>query len=417
LPAFDRPGLEKLLKRRKGLDSEQVQQIIEQAETMWQQFTTASQHAAHTLSAPYNQLTHALTHYLKKVDWTALSLPDRQRELMTWLGELGIGTWALKQLSDVDWQALSEYLQQQQDLSQSQIQQLIYQLREVVHQRIKAPRRWATRSAIATWNFGDRLQDYLRYTEKADLDAPGIQASLSRLLQDAAQTGVEPAALLESPWEQALLITPLRERADMSEAEAEQVFDQIEAVRVHLLEQTQQTESQMRSHFDDLLSQIRQYLGSLQLPDLNADSLKQDLYQMLDLPQAGLELLSDSVGTMLENLPIDSIQQRLSQLNRDTLTTVLKARDDLSETVSSRVIEQVEGVRDQVMQQVEQVQQATQRRLTDLKQQAQQQARATRKAAAIAAWWLFCTALSSLTTAAIAGMLAVTGIHIGTWSF
>jgi gas vesicle protein len=130
----------------------------------------------------------------------------------------------------------------------------------------------------------------------------------------------------------------------------------------------------------------------------------------------GFEKLGDSIESLMENESIESLRDRLGQFNRDTLEALLQARDDVSEAVSHRVVEQVEGVRSQVMQQVEQVQVEAQRRLESLQRQAQRRAEETRKAAMIAAWWLFCMAVTSLTTAAIAGTLGVTGLHIGNWS-
>jgi hypothetical protein len=53
------------------------------------------------------------------------------------------------------------------------------------------------------------------------------------------------------------------------------------------------------------------------------------------------------------------------------------------------------------------LQQEAQLRLESIKMQAEKQAEETRKAAEVASWWLFFTALSSAAAAAGAGALAV----------
>jgi hypothetical protein len=59
------------------------------------------------------------------------------------------------------------------------------------------------------------------------------------------------------------------------------------------------------------------------------------------------------------------------------------------------------------LQRAERLQQEAQLRLESIKMQAEKQAEETRKAAEVASWWLFFTALSSAAAAAGAGALAV----------
>lgn len=385
LPDFDRAALENLLSRRKGMEPEQVEEILDQVAAAWQPYSVSDANSDQTRT---DRLTKTIGRFLQN------GLPDSQPELIERLGELGIGSWAVKALKDIDWQSIAP---QALDSPQArQVQDAIYKL-------AKAPRRWATRTQRTAWAFGDRLQTYLQAVDVADLDLEGIRSSLTRLLHDAKQQGHQVEELLRSAFERSTLAAALLQREDLSEPEVEQVIEQIESVCALLLEEAQQEQEKEQSSFDSLLGKMRRSLSSLQLPDLDADHLKQDLYKLLDLPQAGLAMLNGA------GMPdgIESIRDRLSHFNRDTLAKLMQARNDFSETVSSRVIDQVEGVRDQIMQQVEQVQLEAQRQLDDLKQQAQKRAEETRKAATIAAWWLFCTALTSLTSAAVAGIIGV----------
>jgi gas vesicle protein len=147
----------------------------------------------------------------------------------------------------------------------------------------------------------------------------------------------------------------------------------------------------IQSVIDGVFARIRNYLNSLDRPELNYDGIKQDLRQLLDDPQAGF----------------DSLRDRLGHFNRDTLVAIMSSREDISEEDANRIIDQFERTRNSVLQRAERLQQQAQRRLDEVKRQAQRQAEETRKAAESAAWWLFFTALTSAAASSIAGALAV----------
>ncbi|MCY7283556.1 MAG: MFS transporter, partial [Cyanobacteria bacterium CAN_BIN43] len=103
----------------------------------------------------------------------------------------------------------------------------------------------------------------------------------------------------------------------------------------------------------------------------------------------------------------ESLRDRLSSFDKDTLIALLSSRDDISKADAERVFEQIDRARSSVLQRAERLQQQVQNRLDDIRYQAQVQVEETRKAAATAAWWLFATALTSAIVSAIAGSLAV----------
>lgn len=123
------------------------------------------------------------------------------------------------------------------------------------------------------------------------------------------------------------------------------------------------------------------------------EGVKQDVRTLFDDPQAGFIAL----------------RERLSQFDRDTLVALLSSRDDISELDANRIIDQIEQARTSVLQRAERVQNRLQEQVERLKIKAQNQIEATRRAAAVAAWWLFATALTSGITAAIGSSLAVSG--------
>ena len=406
-PEFDWDKLESVLKRRKGMSADQLEEIVAQVRQTWTEFTSPSRRSTRALKVQFDRFTQAMSGYLLQDEAT-------RPQLLQYLRQAGVELATLKRLRSTEWQSLKTQLQQQ--LTAAEVQQQLQQAQAIIRQMVKPPRRWATRTPSAAWDFSTQLQTYLQVSDRAELEAEAMRSSLSRLIADAEAQEIDSAEILQMSFDRAALTEALLHRPDLEEAEVEELLDRLESARSQLWEEAQQQQSHLQAAFEQLQSKLKQYLGSIQLPELNYDNIKHDVYKLLSLPQMGFEKLGDSIESLMENESIESLRDRLGQFNRDTVAALLQARDDVSEAVSGRVIEQVEGVRSQVMQQVEQVQLEAQRRLESLQRQAQRRAEETRKAAMIAAWWLFCTAVTSLTTAAIAGTLGVTGLHIGNWS-
>jgi nucleoid DNA-binding protein len=255
---------------------------------------------------------------------------------------------------------------------------------------VRSPRRLAARTQARVQNFQTYLQDYLRNTGKEELNPEGIKRDLQLLLNDP-RVGVESLTERLSHFDRSTLISLLQLRQDMSEEEATRIVDQILSVRDSFVEQVRGIQRRIQDVVDGVFANIRNYLNSLDRPELNYDGIRKDVRQLFNDPQAGFEALRD----------------RLGSFNRDTLVAVMSSREDISEADANRIIDQIEGARNAVLQRAESIQMEAQRRLEEVKQQAQRQAEETRKAAAAAAWWLFATALVSAAISATTGAISV----------
>ncbi|HZG40908.1 MAG TPA: MFS transporter, partial [Nodosilinea sp.] len=182
--------------------------------------------------------------------------------------------------------------------------------------------------------------------------------------------------------------------------DANQMIDQIEAVRYDILRQAKlakdQVQETVQSTAQNLADSLRGYSEALDRPELNYDAIMGDMKTLFNDPSAGFEALT----------------QRLGQFDRDTLTALLSTRTDISEEQVNQVIDQIEAARDSALHQAQRIQEETEKRIRALKQEAKEQLKEVRKTAATAAWWLFGTAVTSLAAAAIAGVLAAGGLEI-----
>ena len=390
LSQFDRDTLVQLLSQREDLSEEQVNQVLDQVESVRDSILQAPKKLAGKAKDQYDQTTQALADYLRKTNLEELNPEGIQRDLSTLFSDPKAGTSALQErLSHVDRETLVKLLSQREDLSEEQVNRAIDQVQSALRSIVKAPRRLASRVKKQAVDFETNLENYLQNTNKEELNPEGIKRDLQLLLQDPL-AGLSSLGDRASQFDRATFVALLAQRQDMTEEEANRIADQVEANFKAVTDQIAKVQQAIQSAIDKVFDSIRNYLNSLERPELNYDGIKQDFSQLFNDPQLGLEALRD----------------RLSHFDRNTLVAVLSSREDISAADADRIISQVESTKDSVLHQVERVQQETQRRLDAIKYEAQKQVRETRKAASSAAWWVFSSALFSLATSALAGYLA-----------
>jgi uncharacterized protein YfkK (UPF0435 family) len=388
---FDRNTLVQLLAQRKDMNEDQANEILNQVESTWYRVTHSPQMLTGQAKQQYDQATSTIADYLRSTGRDELNPEGIQRDLQKLLNDPKAGATALRErLSRMDRDTLVQLLNQRQDLSEEQINQTIDQIQESIRTVLRAPRRLALRAQQQVLDFESTVEEYLRNTDKEELNPEGIKRDLQLLVQDP-RFGLRNLGDRLSRFDRNTLVALLSQRKDMTPEEAERVVGQIESVRDQIVTQFRNVQYRIQAVIDGIFARIRNYLNALERPELNYDGIKRDVRTLFNDPQAGF----------------DALRGRLSQVDRGTLVALLSSREDISEADANRIIDQVEGARFSVLQRAERLQQDAQRRLEAAKRQAQIQADETRKAAANAAWWLFATALVSAAASAGAGWLAV----------
>ena len=190
------------------------------------------------------------------------------------------------------------------------------------------------------------------------------------------------------------MVALLAQRPDMTEAEAAEVVGRITDVRRQVTSQIQSIQQSVESVIDRIFANIRDYLDSLDRPELDYYGIKREVRSLFDDPNAGFSALSN----------------RLSSFDRNTLMALVTSHDRISERDANRVIDQIESARDSVLQRAQNVEQQIESRLQAVKAQTQQQIEDTKKAAEAAAWWLFGTALVSALFAIWGGLVGVVDV-------
>jgi len=396
LSQFDRDTLVKLLSQRQDLSEEQVNQTIDSLLAVRDNILQAPQKAAETAKQQYEKTTSTISEYLRNTNLEELNPEGIQQDLQKLLADPQEGADALRErLSQVDRETLVKLLTQRGDLSEEQVNRTIDSTQQAINNIVKAPQRLANRATEKAQEFETYLENYLRNTNKEELNPDSIKRDL-QLLLSSPRAGVSSLGERVSKFDRSTLVALLSQREDISEEEANRIVDQIDSVRNSIFEQYQQIQQRMQSVLDGVFGSVRNYLNSLDRPELNYEGIQQDFAKLFDDPQTGFDALRD----------------RLSSFDRDTLVAVLSSREDISEAQANKIIDKIEGTRDSVLHRAERIQKETQKRLNAIKEQAQKQGVETKKAVAGAAWWLFNTAFVSLAASALAGALAVSGFDL-----
>lgn len=403
LNQIDRDYLTNLLQQRGDIQERNIAEITDQLETIRQEVLETVQQVqtqdpqAEVETIPdrvqeqYEQTITAITAYLRNTNLDELNPEGIQRDLQKLFSQPQAGVWAIRdRLAQIDRETLVKLLSQRQDLSEEQVNQIIDYTQQAITNIIKAPRRLAERTTKQVREFGENLANYLRQTHKEELNPEGIKRDL-QLLLSSPSAGMENISDRLAQFDRSTLIALLSQREDISFAEANQIVDQIESVRDSIVAQFQRIQQKLQEITDGVLNKIRDYLNSLERPELNYDQIQQDFAKLFDDPQAGWTALRD----------------RLAQFDRNTLVALLSSRPDISSEQANQIINRIESARDSVLSQAERIQQETQKRLKAVQDQVRQQAIDSGKAVTEAAWWLFNVALFSLVASAIAGAVAV----------
>ncbi|MEH1830959.1 MAG: MFS transporter [Nostoc sp.] len=390
LSRFDRDTLVQLLSQREDLSEDQVNQIINSVEESWHNIRHTPQAVVDKAKEQYDSVTTTIADYLRNTGKQELNPEGIQRDLTRLFENPKEGAVALRRrLSQVDRDTLVKLLSQRQDLSEEQVNEIIDSTQNSIRNFVRAPRRLASRTQQRIETFKGNLEEYLRQTGKEELNPEGIKRDLQLLLHDP-RVGVETFSERLSHFDRSTIIALLKIREDISDEEAARIADNIVSVREQFVEQVRNIQRGIQDAIEGVFSRIRNYLNSLDRPELNYDSIKRDIRTVFDDPQAGFDALRD----------------RLSSFDRETLVAIMSSREDISEADANGIIDQIERARNTVLQRAERIQQEAQRRLEQVKHQAQRQAEETRKAAATAAWWLFATASVSAIFSALGGAIA-----------
>jgi hypothetical protein len=168
------------------------------------------------------------------------------------------------------------------------------------------------------------LQHYLQNTGRSELNPAGIKVDLRTLLNEP-DAGIHRVRQRLAKFDRDTLVQLLSQRSDLSETDVQRTLDQVESTWYSTINASADLTTQVKAKYNEATTAIEQYLLQTGKPELNPKGIRRDLELLVDQPKVGMK----------------AMQQRLSEVDRDTLVQLLSQRDDLSEQEVNQVIDDV----------------------------------------------------------------------------
>ncbi len=346
LTQFDRESMRQVLLQRNDITPAEAEAIFDQLEQVRNQVLVESQNLAEQAKYQAETLWLNLESYLRNTGKNELNPEGIKTDLKRLLDDPQAGIGAIQaRLSRFDRDTLVQLLNQRQDLSEEQINQVIDQVDQGWNSLRHAPQAVAGIAKEQYDQVTTTLTDYLRNTGKEELNPDGIQRDLTRLFENP-QEGALALRKRLSQVDRDTLVKLLSQRQDLSEEQVNQVINQVQTSIRDIVRAPRRFAARTQARVQNFQATLEDYLRNSGKEELNPENIKRDLQLLLNDPRAGVESLSD----------------RLSHFDRSTVVSLLQARGDMSESEASRIVDQVLSVREQFVEQVR----AIQRRIQDV---------------------------------------------------
>ena len=312
------------LTSRGDLLPEKITEVADQLESI--RMDVLSTVSAAESEEQSQDLRSRVENYLRSTGKEELNPESIQRDFKTLLEDPEAGIEALRdRLSQFDRDTLVQVIKERQDISEEEADQIISQLESTRDSVLTTAQELQDAAKSKAQELRGKVEAYLRDTNKEELNPEGIKQELQTLLEDP-QAGLSALRSRLSQFDRDTLVQLLSQRQDLSEEQINQAIDSIEAVRDNILQAPQKLAGKAKEQYDKTTTTIAEYLRNTNLEELNPEGIKQDLAKLLDDPKEGAVAL----------------RERLSQVDRETLTKLLSQREDLSEEQVNQIIDQVQ---------------------------------------------------------------------------
>jgi nucleoid DNA-binding protein len=183
------------------------------------------------------------------------------------------------------------------------------------------------------------IADYLNRTGKPELNPKGIEEDLTLLFNNP-KLGSKAIRRRLAAMDRDTLVKLLSQRRDLSEDDVNRIIDDVQSTLRSIANAPRRAAIRTQAKIQDFQSAIADYLRSTDRAELSPTGIQRDVQLLLHDPRAGAE----------------SLKERLSHFDRDTLVALLTQREDISEADVNRIVDQILEVRNNVLGQLQMVQ-------------------------------------------------------------
>lgn len=344
LSLFDRNIFAPILAGRGDLTPQEVDRVVSELESNRDSILTQAQGLQAQAKAQAEAMWVNLESYLRNTGKDELNPDAIKRDLRILLDNPSAGVSLVRaRLSRFDRDTLVKLVSQRKDLSEEQANQIIDQVQDSWHQVVHAPQVVVDKTKEQYDRVTTAIADYLRSTGKEQLNPEAIQRDFSRLLANPREGALALRSRL-SQVDRDTLVKLLSQRQDLSEQQVNQIIDQIQDSIRSIVKAPRRFAQRTQASVQNFQTTLEDYLRNTGKDALNPEGIKRDLSLILHDPRTGMESLGD----------------RLSRIDRETVIKLLSQRQDISEEEAARTVDQVLAVRDRFVEQVRTIQRSIQ---------------------------------------------------------
>jgi nucleoid DNA-binding protein len=340
LAVLDRPTFERMLELRGDLNEVEVPVIAGELELVRDRVLETAQQNVSQAKALTERQWLKVQSYLRDTGKGELNPEGIKRDLKLLIEDPQTGTSALKsRLSHFDRDTLVQLLAQRQDLSEAQIEDTLDAVESVWMRISHAPQQLVGKAQEQYEQATSAISDYLRRTGKPELNPQGIEQDLTLLFNNP-KLGSKAIRRRLAAMDRDTLVKLLSQRRDLSENDVNRIIDDVQSTLRNIANAPRRAAIRTQAKIQDFQGAIAEYLRSTDRAELSPTGIQRDVQLLLHDPRAGAE----------------SLKERLSHFDRDTLVALLTQREDISEADVNRIVDQILEVRNNVLGQLQMVQ-------------------------------------------------------------
>lgn len=329
-----------VLRTRGDLNAAETQELANKYNRLLQQVLADAHGLQDAAKTRMNHQWQQLQDYLRNTGKTELNPEGIKADVKVLMQEPDAGIHRLRQrLASFDRETLIQLLSQRQDLSEAEVRRVVSDVESTWYQAVNTPAALTAQAKAKYDEATQALKSYLRRTGKPELNPDGIKRDLQTLLADP-KAGMQAMQERLAQMDRDTLVQLLSQRDDLTEAEVNQVIDDILETIRSILKSPQRLARRAKQQVLSFEESLEDYLRSTDKAALNPEGIKRDLQLLLNDPRLGGQRLQD----------------RLSRIDRDTVVALLAQRQDMTQAEAAEAVDQVLAVRDQILGQIRMMQ-------------------------------------------------------------
>ncbi|MBD2460028.1 MFS transporter [Oscillatoria sp. FACHB-1407] len=337
---YDRSRFAQVLFQRQDLSPAEAEALAQQFQDIRDRVVADSRTRTEQAQQQVQAAQQRVENYLRNTGRDELNPEGIKRELQILFNDPQLGLSLLQnRASRFDRDTLVQLLSQRQDVTPEDANHILDQVESNWYNLTHAPQLLSGKAKEQYDQTTQTLAQYLRNTNREELDPEGIQQDIKRLFENPKEGALALRDRL-SRVDRETLVQLLSQRQDLSEDQVNQTIDQVQEAIRSITRAPKRLALRTQQRALNFESSIEEYLRNTGKEELSPEGIKRDLQLLLQDPRLGASSLGD----------------RLSRFDRNTVIALLSQRKDMTPEEAERIVSNIESVRNQMLDQIRSIQ-------------------------------------------------------------